>query len=251
MRRGDAADAEERHRNRHVRVLRQRHDGGLRAGQDHPVARQNQRSLGRVDERHRIAIVSISGKGLVVRFRQVRLGRGPIDVAAVLLRVFGDVDQYGTGPAAARNRERFEDGRRHVLGARHQVIVLGDRQGNAGNVAFLKRIGSNQLAAHLSGDAHDRRRVHHRRRDAGDHVRGAGSRRRDRHTDAAARPRVPIGHMRGPLLVTDEDVPDRISEHRVVRGQDCTAWIAEHVGDAFPNQRFPEDLRTLEIHNVP
>ena len=56
--------------------------------------------------------------------------------------------------------------------------------------------------------------------------------------------------MRGPLLVTDEDVPDRISEHRVVRGQDCTAWIAEHVGDAFPNQRFPEDLRTLETHNV-
>ena len=82
----------------------------------------------------------------------------------------------GPGRPLAGDGERFADRRRDVFGARHQVVVLRDRQRDAGDVGFLERVGSDQLAAHLSGDADDRRRVEHRRRDAGDHVRRARAR---------------------------------------------------------------------------
>ena len=41
-----------------------------------------------------------------------------------------------------------------------QVAVLGDRHGDAADVGFLESIGADSRAAHLSGDRHDRNRVH-------------------------------------------------------------------------------------------
>jgi hypothetical protein len=54
--------------------------------------------------------------------------------------------------------------------------------------------------------------------------------------------RVAVGHVGGALLVPHQDVPDRVAEHRVVRRQDGAARIAEDVGHAFADERFPEDL---------
>ena len=125
---------------------------------------------------------------------------------------------------------------------RHQIVVLGDRQRDAGDVGLLKGVGADQLAAHLAGDADDRRRVHHRRGDAGDHVGRAGARGRNRDADAAARARVAVGHVRRALLVADQHVPDRKLEHRVVGRQDRAARVAEDVGHAFAHQAFPQDL---------
>ena len=143
-------------------------------------------------------------------------GRFPVELARRLLRVFRDVDVHGTRPARRRNLERLAERRRDVVGARHQVVVLGNRQRDAGDVRFLKRVRADQLAAHLAGDADDRRTVHHRRRNAGHHVRRAGPGRRDRDADLAARARIAVGHVRRALLVADEHVADRIVEHRVI-----------------------------------
>src|SRR6185503_16038551 len=84
--------------------------------------------------------------------------------------------------------------------------------------------------------------------DAGDHVGRAGPRRRDRHADLAAGAGVAVGHVRRPLLVADEDVADRIAEHRVVGRKDRAARVAEHVGHPFEDQRFPENLSTCSLH---
>ena len=73
---------------------------------------------------------------------------------------------------------------------------------------LLERIGADQLAADLAGDADDRRGIHHRGGDAGDHVGGAGTGCRDGHADAAARARIAVGHVRGALLVANQDVVD-------------------------------------------
>ena len=170
-----------------------------------------------------------------MRFRRV-----PVDVLArALLRVLRDVDQHRSGTSRSRDGERLAHRRRDVVRARDEVVVLRNRQRDAGDVGFLKRVGSDQLAADLTGDADDRRAVHHRRRDAGDHVGRSRTRGGDGDADPAARARVAVGHVRRALLVADENVPDRIPEHRVVCGKNRSARIAEDVGDAFADERFP------------
>jgi hypothetical protein len=52
----------------------------------------------------------------------------------------------------------------------------------------------------------------------------------------------------GTLLVPDEDVPDRVIEHRVVRGQNRSAWVPEDRTNPFVYKAFPNDLRTRPLH---
>ncbi len=83
-----------------------------------------------------------------------RLARGlaasKSKIALLISRILGDVDEHRPGPVAARNLKRMADGRRNVFSAAHQKVVLGHGQRNAGNVHFLKRIGSQQLGRHVA-----------------------------------------------------------------------------------------------------
>ena len=155
MRGRDAAEAEQRHRDRDLRALGELDDLALRAGEHHAVAGENQRPLGGGDELDRVAHRSVAGQGFVVRFGEVGLGGRPVDLAAPLLRVLGDVDQHRAGTSPPRDGERLEHRRRDILGGRDEVVVLGDRQRDAGDVGLLECVGANQLAADLSGYAHD------------------------------------------------------------------------------------------------
>ncbi len=86
------------------------------------------------------------------------------------MRVLGYVDEHRTRAAGASHIKSFAQHARQLIGVGDEVIVLGDGQGDAGNVGFLKGVGADQLAAHLPGDANDGRRIQHRGGDAGDHV---------------------------------------------------------------------------------
>jgi hypothetical protein len=143
--------------------------------------------------------------------------------------------------------ERLFDRRHDVLDAGDQVAVLGDRERDAGNVGFLERVVADQLARHLTGDADHRHRVHHRGRDAGDQVRGSRTRGGNRHAHAASRPGISIGHVRSALLVTNQDMSDRVVEHRVVRGQDRAAWVSEDRIYALMDETLPDDLRASSL----
>ena len=249
MRCRESADAQQRHRHRNVGALRELAHERHRPGQQDAVAGEDDRPLGAVDQlERRLAIGLGDGRPRHADMAGVRRRLVPLELARGLLRVLGDVDQDRAGPALRRDGESLAHGARHVLGAGHEIVVLRDRQRDAGDVGFLERVRPDQPAADLAGDADDRRRVHHRRGDAGDHVGRAGARRRNRDADAAAGAGVAVGHVRRALLVPDQDVPDREVEHRVVGREDGAARISEHVGDALAHQTFPQNLRTGSFH---
>ena len=241
----------QRLRRRNVGFLRKCPDDVHRARENDAVACENQRPLGGVDQLEGALIFLGTRAPVGTELRFLRGSGVPIELARRLLRVFRDVDVHGTGTAPGRDLERFAEGRRDVVGARHQIVVLGNRQRDAGDVRFLERIGADKLAAHLAGDADDGRAVHHRRRDARHHVRRARSRRRNRDADPAARARIAVGHVRRALLVADEHVADRIIEHRVIRRKDGAARIPEDVGHTLANETFPNDLRSCAFHCCP
>ena len=250
MVRGDAAEAEQRHRDRGFGLLGEGDDllGGARlddaaAGEDHrPLRLANQLDRALEVGRRRPVIRPIAA--------ELRLGAVPVELARRLLRVLGDVDQHRSRAAGGGDVERLANRRRDVLCARHQVVVLRDRQRHAGDVGLLEGVAADQLAADLSRDADDRRGVEHRRGDAGDHVRRAGARCGDGDADLSGRAGEPVGHVRRALLVADQDVPDRVLGHRVVGRQDGAARIAEDRADALPHQAFPDDLRACFFHIV-
>ena len=66
-------------------------------------------------------------------------------------------------------------GGRDVFGARDEEVVLGDRQGDAGDVDLLEGVGAEDLGGDLAGDADDGDGVEHGRGDAGDEVGRAGA----------------------------------------------------------------------------
>ena len=76
MRGREAADAEQRHRHRNLRLLGERLERRFGAAEDDAVAGQDQRTLGRVDQRDRIDAAS-SGPG---RASAVEIGRRGVPV---------------------------------------------------------------------------------------------------------------------------------------------------------------------------
>ncbi len=62
-----------------------------------------------------------------------------------------------------------------VLGAGDEEVVLGDGQGDAGDVDLLKRVGAEDFGGDLAGDGDDGDGVEHGGGDAGDEIGGAGA----------------------------------------------------------------------------
>ena len=243
MRRRECAQAEQRERHGNAGPLGEVANLAHRAGNDDAVSGQNHRPLGIVNQFQRVIVFLRRRRQIGTISRQLRLGRIPVELASGLLRVLGDVDQHRARTAGARHVKSFADGLRHFAGVRHQIIVLGDGERDAGDVGFLKRVGPDQLAADLSGDADDRRRIQHRRRNAGDHVGRARSGGRDGHADSAARAGKAIRHVSRALFVAHQNVVNLAVLQRVVGGQNRAARISEHVLDAFALQALPQDAR--------
>ncbi len=154
--------------------------------------------------------------------------RRPGEPRRALEHVLGDVHEDRTGPTGTGEVERLGQDPGQVVAGLDQVVVLGDRHRDAGDVGLLERIGTDRAARHLTGDRHNAHRVHVRVGDRGHQVRRARPRRRHTHPDPAGRLRIPRRRMPGALLVADQDMPDRGVEQRVVCGQDGPARDAEH-----------------------
>ncbi len=250
MRRRQTADAEQRHRDRDARLVDERAELVRGVAEHQPVAREHERPARRADELERLTDARFAGDRR--RANEVRGGRRrvPVELAGGLLGVLGDVDEHGTRPAGLGDEERLAHDGRDFVGARDEVVVLRDGQRDARDVGLLERVGADEAAADLPGDADDRRRVHHRRRDAGDHVGRARTARGHGHADPAARARVPVGHVRRALLVANEHVPQRVLQHRVVRRKDRAARVPEQVGHPFTDETIPENLRTSQTRHM-
>ena len=141
-----------------------------------------------------------------------------------------------TGPGRPRRRdvERLLHDHRNVGRAPNEEAVLHDRTRYADHVGFLERIRTDQIGRHLAGNDDHRNRVHVRGRDTGDGVGGSGAGGHEYHTGLPGRARIAVGHVRGSLLVTHQNVFDALlAEDRIVNVQCRAAGIAEDVFDAF------------------
>jgi hypothetical protein len=200
-----------------------------RAGIDDAAAGIEDRLLGRGHQRH----------GLTDRIN-VRLERrlvgavgdaGGLDVEALLeLDVLRDVDHHRTGTARGRDLESLVQDARQVGDVLHQPVMLGARPGDADGIAFLERVGADQMGRDLTRENHDRDRVEQRIGKPGHRIGGAGARGHQRNAAFAGRTGITLGGMHGALLVTDQNVDEIVGgEQRIVNRQYRAAGIAENV----------------------
>ena len=154
----------------------------------------------------------------------------------------------GPGRPLLRDLEGEADGGSDVFGAGDEEVVLGDGEGDAGDVDFLEGVGAEDFGRDLAGDRDDGDRVEHGGGEAGDEVGGAGAGGGHADADAAGRAGVAVGHVGGSLLVADEDVVDggEFAEG-VVDGEDGAAGVAEDGGGAFAGEGGPEDFGSGEL----
>ena len=181
---------------------------------------------------------------------QTQLDRVVVELGRRELHVLADVDQHRAGPAGAGDVERFL----HRLGqlghVLDQVVVLRDRQRDAGHVGLLEGIRADEGGSDLAGDRDDRDRVHHGVGQPGDQVRRARARRWPCTRRPGPSPRIAVGREGRVLLVPHEDVVHRIVEQGVIGGHDRAAGIAEDHVDALPHQTFPDDLGASALHGI-
>jgi len=144
---GMAPMPRQRSRDRDVGGLGEGEDIGGGAGLDDAVAGEDERALGGIDQLGGLG--ELRGGRLVVRAVPGQLRRGglPVELGNHLLRVLGDVDQHRAGAAARGDVERLADGAGDVAGRGDEVVVLGDRQRDAGDVRLLEGVGADRLAS--------------------------------------------------------------------------------------------------------
>ncbi len=171
----EPAESEQRHRHRCVDSLGELTHFLHRAALENALAGENNRSLRRRDQFNGLPDLTLADGELWAIPPHLYRSRIPFPTALRLLRVLGDVHEHWTRTARLGEVKRFLDRRHDVFDARHQVAVLGDRQRDAGDVGFLKCVVANELARHLTRDAHHRDRVHLRSGDACDEVRRPGT----------------------------------------------------------------------------
>ena len=162
--------------------------------------------------------------------------------------VLGHVDEHRAGPAGRGQVEGLAHGERDVLRGRDQLVVLGDRAGDADRVALLEGVGADGGQRHLAGDAHDRDGVHVGVAQRGDDVGGRRAARHHGHAGTAGGVGVALRHVPGALLVAHEDVADRAVDDRVVDGQDRTAGQPEDGVDALHLEGSDERLSSGQLH---
>ncbi len=242
VRLGKGAEPQQSEDDRDAGSLDQAGEEVRRAGEHDAVPGHDQRPLRRVDRLRRQPHLPH------VRHRR-RLVAAPADARRVMERglleknVLWDVDQHRPRAAGGRQIERFLDRRRDLLGPLHEIVVLGDRQGDAGDVDLLKGVAPDQRLPDLPRDGDDGDGVEHRVREAGDEV--GGARPGGRHADArlTGDTGVAFGGERRPLLEADEHVVEAGAGQGVVERDDGTAGVAEDGGDTLRLQAPADDLR--------
>src|SRR5579859_2073437 len=246
----EAPDAEQGHGDGKIAGVNELIEYADGAGNHDAVPGEDERTLGGVEQLDgalKFGLIVVDALALGGKLRNAGL---PIEIAGSLLGVLGDIDEYGTGASGIGDYKSFADGARDVLGARDDHVVLGDRHGDAGDIDFLKGVGTKELAADLAGDADDGRGIQHGGGDAGDHVGGAGSGSGHGNAHAAAGASIAIGHVGRALFVAHENVMQLGFAERVIDREDGAAGVAKKVAHAQFSERFAKYFCTGELHEV-
>ena len=134
----------------------------------------------------------------------------------------------------------------------HPLAPLGDRLDDVELLVDLVQhadVLAQVAPGHLPGHQEHRRRARVRRAESGAGVQHARPRHHQRHADAAARPRVAVGHVRRGLLVPGQDEPDVLLVAQRRHGAiQLHARQPEHHPHPFTLQLLRERLATGHPH---
>ena len=190
----EGAEAEQRGGNRNLQALGQGAELIHGIGFQDAVAGEDDGTLGREDELEGSVMASCSaesmGCGRCGEGAAAAKSKSAIPCCASLVMS----TRTGPGRPELGDQEGFANHRGDILRAGDDVVVLGDGQGDAGDINFLEGIGAEQLGGDLAGDADHGHGVHHGGGDAGDEVGGAGAGGGDGDADLRRR----RGHIRRP-----------------------------------------------------
>src|SRR5579871_5716717 len=221
---GESADAVQGGDNRDAGPLGQQAQLFHRAGLNDAVAGQDERLLGlhqQLDGLPDLARAALVGR-LIARQVQRRV---PIRNRARLLGVLGHVNEDRARPAGGSDVERLLEHVGQLLDVLDQIIMLGDRHGDAGNVSLLEGVFAQYGAGDLAGDGDEGRAVHHRVRDGRDEVGRARPAGADADADPAGGAGVAFGGVPCALLVAAQHVaqPVAVVPHGVIERHDRPA----------------------------
>ena len=220
----------------------------LCAGGDHAAAEVDERLLGCVDGGSCLLDADILGcEGLVGCdgcFGLV-LAHGGLDI-------LGHVDEDGAGTAGGGDLEGLADGGSQILNGADEVVVLGDGQGDTGDIDLLEAIGTNDGIGDVTGDGDQGNGVDVSGGDAGNQVGGTGAGGGDANAYLAGGTGVAVSCVGGTLFVGGQHVLQLVTVliKGIVDIDDLTAGIAVDHVHALLDQGSHNDIGTGEFHII-
>ena len=136
-------------------------------------------------------------------------------------------------PAGSRQIKRLLYDPRDVRCVFYQKTVLGKRFRRAGDVRFLKYVAAQLVAGNLTGDGHQRHRIHIGGSQCGQKVQRTGTGGGDTHAGPPADPAIGRSRVSCVLLLPNENMADWAVGQAVVHRADRRARIAENCGHAL------------------
>ena len=164
-------------------------------------------------------------------------------LASCNLGILGEVEYHRTRSTATSDIERTAHSPRYILRTANLISPLRDRLGNAHQVNLLEGISTQSTHTHLSGDNHDRRRIHHGISNTGERIGSSRTTSHESHTHFAADSGISLCSVSSSLLVTNQDVIEhlllssRVTIQRIKHWHDTTARITEDGLYPFVMQR--------------
>ena len=162
--------------------------------------------------------------------------------------VLGHVHQHWPGTAAPGDVEGFLQYPGQILDSLHQVIVLGDGGGDAGNIRFLEGIPADQRGGHLAADHYQGNGIHVGGGNASDHVAdpGAAGGKTDAHLSRG--PGIAVRCMDGALFMAGEDMGELHPVQSIIQAQYGSSRVSEDNLDLFLSQTFDDGFCTGDLH---
>ena len=244
--RGDTGYAHEGAADGRVDLLRQRQQLLLSPAGDKPAAEIDKWPVGGVDALRRLPDALLLGSVRRVGGHR-RLG---LVVVHGDLDILGHVHQHRAGTAGDRQPEGLPDGVRQVLDLAHEVVVLGDGQGNAGDVDLLEGVGADLVVGNIASDGHHGDGIQKGGGDAGNQIGGSGAGGGDDHAGLPGGPGPAVGGVGGSLLVGGEYVLEFVPVfiQGIIDMDHLPAGIAEDGGDALLQQSPDHNVRAGQFH---
>ena len=140
-----------------------------------------------------------------------------------------NINKHRTRPPGRSNQERFFNDAGQILNLFYQIVMLGNRGCNTGDIRFLKRIPANGPGCHLCTENNQRNRIHVGRRDTCNHVAYTWSGRCEADAGTPCGTRISVCRVYSALLMSGQDVPGIFRLiHFIIQRQDHAAGIAEY-----------------------